>query len=433
MPSKTRKRVRNQQLPEFCAPYINPSSTISNKTVHSCLKRADLLKLAREWNTVNPGDPVPLRGTNSVIWKALDAKNRPTCGKGKEYCWRGSEKVLSNFKPPMPTGWYDDPDEWLNSLDILAVMKQYELANKDFRFIGPVPIDFDKRIGGHCVDDELCRIQLPELKREGIHRLGIIFNLDPHDKSGSHWVAMFCCLNRCGIYYWDSYGYDPEPEIATLMKRLQEQGKAMGLTLAIESNNVRHQYKNTECGVYCLNFIIQLLQGQSFKSIINNVIRDDAMLENRELMFTKLKTPPSKKHHHKGGAAFEIKAIPPELRENILSKLPQSAQAILTTPRLRDVASKLGYNSKGIGQQVNNYEKLEERQRDARKEEMLIAAGQFERALAKTPLKSDIEKEAARTEFYNFLKSGIREHGRDLLKYGMTILKSLAEKSKQSQ
>ena len=43
--------------------------------------------------------------------------------------------------------------------------------------------------------------------------MGIVFNLDPHDKPGSHWVSMYVDLNNGGIYYFDSYGYKPLKEI----------------------------------------------------------------------------------------------------------------------------------------------------------------------------------------------------------------------------
>ena len=41
----------------------------------------------------------------------------------------------------------------------------------DFYFIGPVPIDFDDELSaGYCVVDELCKINLKQLKRKGIRK-----------------------------------------------------------------------------------------------------------------------------------------------------------------------------------------------------------------------------------------------------------------------
>ncbi len=47
-----------------------------------------------------------------------------------------------------------EPNEWLTSIDILNVMKQYEDKHDDFDFIGPSPIDFDThKMRGECVWD----------------------------------------------------------------------------------------------------------------------------------------------------------------------------------------------------------------------------------------------------------------------------------------
>ena len=48
----------------------------------------------------------------------------------------------------------------------------------------------------------------------------------------------------------------------------------------------RHQYKNSECGVYSMNFIIRLLNGESFKNITENKTLDDPMNRCRDKYFT---------------------------------------------------------------------------------------------------------------------------------------------------
>lgn len=293
-----KKRRHTSKTPKFCAPYVKKSDTITNGNVKSCLDRKSLIRLVNSWNSENPKDKIEAVGrtaSNTKLWNALNMKMKARCGNGQEFCWlqqpeiRRASSSIDVYKPPMPNEWYDNPDEWLNTLDIQAIMQQYERAYNQFRFIGPVPMDFDKKMGfGHCVVDELCNINVQRLHSSGIRQIGVIFNLDPHDKPGSHWVAMFCCMNRCGIHYWDSYGMEPTNEVTRLMTRMKEHCESMGKTMEIKINNIRHQYKNSECGVYCLHFIIQLLKGRSFESIINNVIRDDEMLEYRKALYNKL-------------------------------------------------------------------------------------------------------------------------------------------------
>ena len=292
---RRKTKTRHIKTPKFCAPFVSPNKTISNGKVKSCLDRKALLRLVHAWNSRNTVNKIPIHGNNTTLWSALNDRMKTRCAPGQEFCWMQQPEIKSVstsidvYKPPMPKEWYDNPDEWLNTLDIQAIMQQYERAYHQFRFIGPVPMDFDKKMGfGHCVVDELCNINVRKLHSSGIRQIGVIFNLDSHDKPGSHWVAMFCCMNQCGIYYWDSYGMEPTNEVTKLMTRMKEHCDIMGKNMDIKINNIRHQYKNSECGVYSLHFIIQLLKGRSFESIVNNIIRDEEMLEYRNALYNKL-------------------------------------------------------------------------------------------------------------------------------------------------
>ena len=153
-------------------------------------------------------------------------------------------------------------------------------------------MDFDSKVGfGQCVIDELCKISLKSLLDKGKKQIGVVFNLDKHTQSGSHWVAMHCSLDNPGfgeIYYWDSYGIKPNPEVVVLMNRLKTQGGVLGYNMQMKINNIRHQYKNSECGVYCIYFLTSLLEGKKFEEIIKNIISDDKMNAKRKDFFAKV-------------------------------------------------------------------------------------------------------------------------------------------------
>jgi hypothetical protein len=55
----------------------------------------------------------------------------------------------------------------------------------------------------------------------------------------------------------------------------------------VRYNKIQHQFKNSECGVYSMNFIIRILEGDTFDDIINNITNDDKMNENRNIYFRK--------------------------------------------------------------------------------------------------------------------------------------------------
>jgi len=166
-------------------------------------------------------------------------------------------------------------------------MKQYEDKYPDFKFIGPVPIDFDYEYSvGKCIVNELCHLSIKKLLKDKITKVGVIYNLDPHDKPGSHWVAMYLDLNKKSVYYFDSYGTKPPTEVETLISRIQEQGKELGMEIKYEYNQIRHQYENSECGVYSIYFITQLLEGKkSFNNINNNRINDEFVNSKRKYYY----------------------------------------------------------------------------------------------------------------------------------------------------
>ena len=50
-------------------------------------------------------------------------------------------------------------------------------------------------------------------------------------------------------------------------------------------NKTRHQFANSECGVYSMNFIIERLKGKSFEEVTGNVVKDEEMNSRRKTYF----------------------------------------------------------------------------------------------------------------------------------------------------
>jgi len=297
----------------MCAPFIQPTNIsktkkltqsniniIESATDESCFTIESLRKIASKWNTSHPDMMIIFDNTTSgkTLWNEINKMMSSKCK--TEICWMKqdfikdsplSRELLKNFKPLMPKKWDSNPIEWLNTIDIRDVMNQYEIKYPDFEFVGPVPMDFDTKLGfGQCVVDELCKVKLNNLMVKGDSKLGVIFNLDKHTQSGSHWVAMYCDINNTNggfIGYWDSYGMKPSPEVVVLMDRLKSQGKDLGHNLEIKINKTRHQYKNSECGVYCIYFITSLLDGKNFEEVVENIISDDNMNAKRKDFYNK--------------------------------------------------------------------------------------------------------------------------------------------------
>lgn len=284
--TKNKRNLKSKKKTKSGKKYCSPGN--KNKKSYTCFNKKSLRKMAKEWNNSND-DKIKINSNDRQIWENIEDKMKQKCN--NEWCW--INKISSNldhkeiFRPEKPKLWNKKEREWLDSINISDVMKQYEEKHKDFIFIGPVPIDFDlKNHFGNCVVDELCKTNLDTLIKKGKTQIGIIFNLDKHDESGSHWVALYCNTKKSRINYFDSYGMEPEDEIKTLMNRFHDKLEARNKKCTIEINKKRHQYKGTECGVYCLYFIITMLSNKiNFSKFCNNHMPDDKIFKQRSMLF----------------------------------------------------------------------------------------------------------------------------------------------------
>ena len=216
----------------------------------------------------------------------------------KESCWlkqkadfgKISSELSDSFAPVSPTEWKKNPHEWLSSIDIMNVMKQYEKAYKCFDFIGPTPIDFDKkRLYGECVWDELCNFSLKNQIKQGKTKIGIIFNTDPHDKPGQHWISMFINIRKKTIFFFDSTGDEAPTEVKKLIEKIKEQGQQLNpkINFKIDSSEgVEHQHGNTECGIYSLFFIVHMLEDKLTEHYLKtHILKDEYMNKFRKIYF----------------------------------------------------------------------------------------------------------------------------------------------------
>jgi hypothetical protein len=157
-----------------------------------------------------------------------------------------------------------------------------------YRYLGSVPIDFDKQELGKCLVDALCSIKLKDLFKKDYQQIGIVFNTDISTGPGQHWIALFCDirpeLEHPRITYFDSYANKPEPEIQRLMRRWKQEWDATQIhskPMKMTYNNTRHQYEDSECGMYSLYFHYCCLNEVS----MDKRIPDDAMNAFRNVLF----------------------------------------------------------------------------------------------------------------------------------------------------
>ena len=308
------KKIINSKLdPDMkCA----PSKKFSNG---SCFSLETLKSIAENYNKKNI-NKININQSKEALVNDLENKLSDKCN--EQTCWLrldivkelNNEDINTNtFRPKGPGKKY----EWLSTTHINDVIEQYHAVHKDFLFLGAVPSDFEE-IPILGIDN----MNFEDLEKKGKNKIGIVINLDEHWKDGSHWVGLYTDLKQNQIYFFDSVAKKPikrirkfinrltkylykkkynsqlhindiiekikgnkKEDLSKLVKENKQINNLIGGGFDIRYNHIQHQFANSECGVYSINFIIRLVGGESFDSVINNITKDEEMNENRKIYF----------------------------------------------------------------------------------------------------------------------------------------------------
>ncbi len=268
----------------------------------SCFTLEELHSIANDYNaTVKDNKKIKLWPTKKEM--LLELKEKLTeCS--DQTCWPTLKFIKNNdslnhvFKPNGPAGQFD----WLSTTEINECMERYMKIYPEFLFIGAVPIDIEDlpEFGVKTLDYD-------KLVKKGKTKIGIVYNLDEHYKSGSHWVSFYIDLVKQQIYYSDSAAKSPDSRVRRLVKKIaekwyykkhgkkidfeynaymNEKGKnTVELEFDIQYNKTQHQFGGSECGVYSINFIVRLLRGDRFEDINKSRTTDKEMNVCRKIYF----------------------------------------------------------------------------------------------------------------------------------------------------
>ena len=208
-----------------------------------CYSMDDLIYICKAYNKSNK-DIIKYRNlSRNKLWSVLNKKLNKRCNHHK--CWLDqkfiphdfSTKTSKKFKPNMPKSWYKNITEWLSTIEIDNVLNQYSKKYKDYNYYGAVPSDCPKSI--NC--------SLSNIKLNNNNIIGIVFNLDEHHQSGSHWVTCIIDLSKNIIYYYDSNGKLPNKNIGSFIKSVYDRlGKIKNKKPTFRYNKKEHQKSNTE-------------------------------------------------------------------------------------------------------------------------------------------------------------------------------------------
>lgn len=259
-----------------------------------CFDRNALIEIADAINRKERAQRISLKKSRNALWNEIRNYFAGSCSSrdgNVELCWAKKVKQFSGsqnggnseknldmyFKPSGPANRRTP----LYTSDIDNALKRLEVKYPNFLFMGAVPIDFDRVIRSYS------NINICKLNRSGKSKVGFVFNLDKSTQDGSHWVCAFLDIANRYIGFIDSYGMcPPEPQIQKFISRLQQQAKqCIGIDLTVKCSTTEHQQLNTECGMYCVYFITQLVKGRSWDNVTRTITRDKVVAEFRKKVF----------------------------------------------------------------------------------------------------------------------------------------------------
>jgi hypothetical protein len=270
---------------------------------YTCLTLSDLIDVIEIFNKEHLNDPIDYKrvlqksisddNKTERLWNLLNKRHFSTCG-NDEFCWFSCamnqsdpkiKKIIKDrYRPVGPPG-----HEWLSNFDIMDVMDQFERKDPSFKFFGPYPRDFQDIVTNS-------KFNITTLfKQYGVNKFGFVFNQSKHKEPGSHWVSAFIDLSTpdSTIEYFDSGAQHPKHEIDEWFHIMKDKIQTdLGKKVTIKKNKIQHQFKDSECGVYSMNFIVNRLGGQTFEEFTSNIIKDD---QTNKLRFKEKKgffTPP---------------------------------------------------------------------------------------------------------------------------------------------
>jgi hypothetical protein len=250
-------------------PKCAPSKFHEKKKTGYCISHKTLNELLEQFNDDNK----PINGSkkDKIEYLLMKAKcNNEHCLITASFAKNNNELINNTYRPIGPANSTD----WLGTDDINNILRQYENVFDNFKYIGTVPMDFyDLNVPFYPKFSSI------DYNSHTIYAM--VINLDYHYQSGSHWVALYIDKDKNSIYYFDSNGNYPPEEITNYINILDN---ILG-NYKFYYNELKHQYSNTECGIYCITIIIAMLYGRQFEKLCSKRIADNLMKAFRKEFF----------------------------------------------------------------------------------------------------------------------------------------------------
>jgi hypothetical protein len=248
-----------------------------NDGTKTCIPDKELTKIAKK---------LKIKGDN-VYEKILEKIDGKTDIDVIEKFGLNKDEIM---KPSVP-GYY------LSNTELDKMLTQFANKHKEFKSFGAVPYDFkDTPDGSWYANCKMISTFDPSSFKK--KSWGVIVNCSESSESGSHWVCMYLIKkdNTIKLEYFDSVGTNEcrsmvecdenntPTEIRAFVDKVKKQSEDAGMTFEYSQNSNQHQTKFNECGMYCLYYIMNRLNGIEYSDAYDR-IPDDRMTYLRKILY----------------------------------------------------------------------------------------------------------------------------------------------------
>ena len=180
----------------------------------------------------------------------------------------------------------EDNEAWLSTDNILEACLRDMDVYPEYEFLGVEPVDF-----GDCSVSQLCKFNPETYRKKGKTKLGFVFNTDPHDEDGEHWISLYMDLGghnlpgNPAIYYFDSYGREAPEEVEEFVKKCQDLSEKEQKKLHYLYNDKDFQKSGSQCGMYAIHFLREMAKGTPFEDYLDSNPTSSQMKKLRPIYF----------------------------------------------------------------------------------------------------------------------------------------------------
>lgn len=235
-----------------CGLHINSSDGV-------CYTLSELKSIAKAYND-NHSDKININLSRRNLVTSISNRLNTKCG-DDQMCWSQSQNLSINaFK--LNIHRY----EKLCSKTIDDAMNQIEKKYKNFLFLNAVPSDIYK----HHIFEEYIKHH-NRLKP----MTAVILNTLPANTSGEHWVVVFIDKKNQTVEYFDPLADMPNSDIQKSISYIRDRFNLSSYEFFINTKQHQSRDDDINCGIYCMTYILERLEGRNFYDISNKLLKAD--------------------------------------------------------------------------------------------------------------------------------------------------------------